>query len=164
MQFRKLCWVFYNPYVGTPCSSFPPNPFLTVPYRKYSLYEASVQDWSEILALAERWTFPEVKALCVRELEKHTILDVDRIVLYHQYHVDQNLLVPCYAALISREYPLTLDEVASFGRQLLIIAYTLYTREDQGGMVRADEAVLRCSYDGAREKITRCLTAIHARE
>ncbi|KAL1664383.1 HECT-domain-containing protein [Schizophyllum commune] len=60
--------------------------------------------------------------------------------------------------------PLTLDEVASFGRQLLIIAYTLYTREDQGGMVRADEAVLRCSYDGAREKITRCLTAIHARD
>ncbi|KAL1745181.1 HECT-domain-containing protein [Schizophyllum fasciatum] len=60
--------------------------------------------------------------------------------------------------------PLILDEVASFGRQLLIIAYTLFTREDQGGMVRADATVLRCSYEGAREKMTRCLTAIHARD
>jgi hypothetical protein len=93
---------------------------LTVPYRKYSLYEASVQDWSEILALAERWTFPEVKALCVRELEKLTILDVDRIVLYNQYHVDQNLLIPCYAALISREYPLTLDEGVRLGMEIAL--------------------------------------------
>ncbi|TRM60846.1 HECT-domain-containing protein [Schizophyllum amplum] len=60
--------------------------------------------------------------------------------------------------------PLTLDEVASFGRQLLTIAYTLFTREDQSGMVRADETVLRCSWENAREKITRCLTAIHARD
>ncbi|KAJ7725671.1 hypothetical protein DFH07DRAFT_251958 [Mycena maculata] len=62
-DFAKLLWVFYNP--------------------KYSLYDASVEDWSTILELAERWEFAEVKNLAVRELEKKDELpDIDRIVLY----------------------------------------------------------------------------------
>ncbi|KAJ7601929.1 hypothetical protein B0H17DRAFT_128796 [Mycena rosella] len=40
-DFAKLLWVFYNP--------------------KYSLYESTIEDWSTILELAQRWEFAEVK-------------------------------------------------------------------------------------------------------
>ncbi|KAJ7610056.1 hypothetical protein B0H17DRAFT_1341581 [Mycena rosella] len=63
-DFAKLLWVFYNP--------------------KYSLYESTVEDWSTILELAQRWEFAEVKNLAVRELEKLDLPDIDRIVLYHK--------------------------------------------------------------------------------
>ncbi|KAJ7498341.1 hypothetical protein B0H11DRAFT_2276039 [Mycena galericulata] len=58
-DFAKLLWMFYNP--------------------KYSLYDATVEDWSTILELACRWEFAEVKSLAVRELEKLELPDIDRI-------------------------------------------------------------------------------------
>lgn len=99
-DFCKLLWVFYNP--------------------KYSLYQASLEDWSAILSLADKWDFPEVKALCVRELEQLTFPDVERIALYRQYHIDENLLIPRYAALIARELPLTLEEGQRLGMEIAL--------------------------------------------
>ncbi|KAG2023355.1 hypothetical protein CC2G_001017 [Coprinopsis cinerea AmutBmut pab1-1] len=95
--FEKLCWVFYNP--------------------RYSLYDASVDDWSSILGLAHKWGFPQVKALAVRELEKKDFDDIDRIVVYHNNDVDRNLLIPRYAALCARETPLTLPEGMKLGME-----------------------------------------------
>ena len=63
--------------------------------------------------------------------------------------------------------PLSLDELVEFSKQLLNIAFTLYWRDGQGtghgeGNYVSDE--LRCSWDVVREKVTRCLVGIHARE
>jgi hypothetical protein len=41
--------------------------------------------------------------------------DIDRIVLYQRYDVDKKILVPRYAALCSREYPLTCEEGLQLG-------------------------------------------------
>ncbi|KAJ7503097.1 hypothetical protein B0H11DRAFT_2155079 [Mycena galericulata] len=100
-DFAKLLWVFYNP--------------------KYSLYDASIEDWATILELAERWAFAEVKNLAVRELEKKTELpDIDRIVLYHKFHVDETYLVPRYAALCERPELLTVEEGLRLGMEVVI--------------------------------------------
>ncbi|KAJ7072823.1 hypothetical protein C8F01DRAFT_1105354 [Mycena amicta] len=98
--FAKLLWVFYNP--------------------KYSLYDATVEDWSTILELAEKWGFAEVKNLCIRHLEKLEMLDVDRIVLYHTFNVDEKHLVPRYVALAERPELLTVEEGLQLGMQTVI--------------------------------------------
>lgn len=85
--------------------------------RKYSLYETTAEDWTAILDLAHRWSFPEVKSLAVRELEKLELPDIDRIVTYHKYDVDRTLLIPRYAALVQREQPLSLPEGMRLGME-----------------------------------------------
>lgn len=61
--------------------------------------------------------------------------------------------------------PLTVDELKSFSRQLLNIAFTLYWREDQtnvnDGVIPGS---LNLKWETVRQKITKCLQAIHARE
>ncbi|KAJ7287040.1 hypothetical protein C8J57DRAFT_1049973, partial [Mycena rebaudengoi] len=99
-DFRKLLWVFYNP--------------------KYSLYDTTVEEWSTILELAVRWGFAEVKNLAVRELEKLEIPDIDRIVLYRKYEVDESYLLPRYAALCQRPELLTVEEGLRLGMAVVI--------------------------------------------
>ncbi|KAJ6605091.1 hypothetical protein B0H10DRAFT_2077176, partial [Mycena sp. CBHHK59/15] len=99
-DFAKLLWVFYNP--------------------KYSLYDATVEDWSTILELAHRWDFAEVKSLAVREIEKLQMPDIERIVLYHQLKVDEHYLIPHYAALCERPEFLTVEENLRLGMEIVI--------------------------------------------
>ncbi|CAK5281709.1 unnamed protein product [Mycena citricolor] len=99
-QFAKLLWVFYNP--------------------KYSLYEASVDDWAGILELAFRWQFGEVKKLAIRELEKLEMADIDRIVLYRKFQVDESLLIMNYVALAQRTELITLEEGQRLGMEVVI--------------------------------------------
>ncbi|KAJ7496764.1 hypothetical protein FB451DRAFT_1008180, partial [Mycena latifolia] len=99
-DFAKLLWVFYNP--------------------KYSLYDATVEDWSTILELAHRWEFAEVKNLAVRELEKLELPDIDRIVLYKKFFVDDAYLIPRYAALCERPELLTVEEGLRLGMETVI--------------------------------------------
>ncbi|KAJ7125262.1 hypothetical protein C8R44DRAFT_619312, partial [Mycena epipterygia] len=99
-DFAKLLWVFYNP--------------------KYSLYDATVEDWSTILELAHRWEFAEVKTLAIRELEKLELADIDRIVLYHKFSVDESYLIPRYAALCERPELLTVEEGLKLGMGTVI--------------------------------------------
>lgn len=94
--------------------------FDALPHRKYSLYRAPPEDWTAILDLAHRWGFPEVKSLAVRELELLPLPDIDRIVTYHKYDVDRNLLLPQYSALCQRETPLTLQEGLRLGLETTI--------------------------------------------
>uniref|UniRef100_A0A8H7Y8P3 BTB domain-containing protein n=1 Tax=Psilocybe cubensis TaxID=181762 RepID=A0A8H7Y8P3_PSICU len=100
-QFENFLWVFYNP--------------------RYSIYEAGADVWETILTLAERWSFPEVKSLSVRELEKKSLTDVKRIKLYHLNNVDRNILIPRYAALCEREEPLTLEEGLDLGMETTLM-------------------------------------------
>jgi ubiquitin-protein ligase E3 C len=61
--------------------------------------------------------------------------------------------------------PLTLDELVAFGRQLLNIAFTLYWREDQTLLQKKNvSSQVRCTWEGVRDKVTKCLLDIHARE
>lgn len=76
-----------------------------------------MEDWETILRLSERWKFPEVKSLSIRELEKKDITDVKRIKLYHENNVDRNLLIPRYAALCEREEPLNFAEGMDLGME-----------------------------------------------
>ncbi|KAF8953195.1 hypothetical protein BDZ97DRAFT_1679881 [Flammula alnicola] len=101
-EFEKLLWVFYNP--------------------KYSLYEASIDDWNCILNLADQWDFNEVKELAVRELHKKKDLDlVTKMALYQKYKVDQRHLVPLYAELCRRDHPLNLDEAQILGIEATVL-------------------------------------------
>ena len=61
--------------------------------------------------------------------------------------------------------PLSLDELKSLSRQLLNVAFTLYWRDDQlhagdGGI----SGNSRYTWESVREKVTKCLLAIYARE
>lgn len=61
--------------------------------------------------------------------------------------------------------PLTLDEITAFSRKLLNIAFVLYWREDplnvqEGGI----PGLGKMKWEVVREKVTRCLQAVHARE
>ncbi|TFY75116.1 hypothetical protein EWM64_g8895 [Hericium alpestre] len=60
--------------------------------------------------------------------------------------------------------PLSLDELISFSRQLLNIAFILYWREDQAGVQEGSLPGFSLKWVDVREKITRCLQAIHARD
>ncbi len=71
--------------------------------------------WVAILRLAYDWSFPEVKALAIRELERKTINLVERIILYQECKVDQSLLVPLFAKLCSRDEPLSTEESLRLG-------------------------------------------------
>jgi ubiquitin-protein ligase E3 C len=61
--------------------------------------------------------------------------------------------------------PLMLDDLRRFSKQLLNIAVTLYWREEYATpgqyLITPD---LKCPWETVREKATRCLVAIHARE
>lgn len=103
-DFSRLLWVFYNP--------------------KYSIYDATVDDWSTILKLSYDWRFPEVKKLCCRELEKFTIAPLQKIELYQTYELDRKLLIPSYIAMCRRPEPLTIKEGRQLGLETALLLAT----------------------------------------
>jgi hypothetical protein len=94
VDFERFLWVFYNP--------------------KYSLYDADVEEWTSILKLAHLWEFSGVKTLALRELERLEIAPLKKIIMYHSYEVDRDLLQAAYIALTVRPEPITIEE----GREL----------------------------------------------
>lgn len=61
--------------------------------------------------------------------------------------------------------PLTLDELTSFSRQLLNIAFTLYSRDDQTSFIQGKvPGMMNLRWEAVREKVTKCLQAIHTRD
>lgn len=91
---------------------------------KYSLYEKPVEEWKVILELADKFNFPEIKELCVRELQKKSEAElplVERIALYARYKVNPSHIVPLYAELCKRDMPLTLIEAKMLGMEATII-------------------------------------------
>ncbi|KAK2467402.1 hypothetical protein APHAL10511_000637 [Amanita phalloides] len=105
VKFEKLLWVFYNP--------------------TYSLYDASIDDWTDILELAHEWSFTQVKRLAIRELQKKEIQTATRIALYLKYKVDCDFLVPLYAELCSRTESLSLEEAEEIGLPVAIVIFRL---------------------------------------
>ncbi|EAU81738.2 ubiquitin protein ligase [Coprinopsis cinerea okayama7 len=62
--------------------------------------------------------------------------------------------------------PLTLDELIAFTRQLLNIAFTLFWTDDQSSMQVGSVGGLggRYTWEVVRERVTRCLVSVHARD
>lgn len=60
--------------------------------------------------------------------------------------------------------PLTLDELTVFSRQLMNIALSLYMRNDQMYTQEGPISGLPIGWEIVREKVTKCLQAVHARE
>ncbi|KAJ8697050.1 hypothetical protein PTI98_006858 [Pleurotus ostreatus] len=107
-DLEKFLWVFYNP--------------------RYSLYDATFQEWSAILRLADLWGFCEVKSLCIRQLESMEIDIVDRLVLYQRFKVTEEVLIPRYVELCSRDELLTEAEATSLGISTTVMICSLRER------------------------------------
>jgi hypothetical protein len=105
-----------NPIILEDISSSAFACFLSVFYNpKYSVYDATPDQWSLILNLAQKWEFKEVELLCIRELEKLDLSPVDRIHIYQTFGLDSTLLIDSYATLTSRDEPIGLDEGMKLG-------------------------------------------------
>ncbi|TFK50929.1 hypothetical protein OE88DRAFT_1630838 [Heliocybe sulcata] len=120
-DFSRFLWVFYNPL--------------------YSLYNASIEEWTSILKLSYLWRFTEVKKLAVRELEKQYIAPVPKIALYQKYDVDRGLLLQSYSVLTKRAEPISMAEGLDLGLEtcLLLARARELARSDKG--VRASSPV-----------------------
>jgi hypothetical protein len=106
---------------------------------KYSIYDAGIEDWKDILNLADKWDFPEVKELAVRELHKKSDLDVvSKLALYREYNVDRRHLVPLYAILCKRPSSLTREEARILGLDTTVLIsaarQTLRAKPSDGGL------------------------------
>lgn len=93
--------------------------------------------------LAQRWIFPEVKKLAIRELEKLQMPDIERIHVYQEYDVDRRLLVERYAALCERQEPLTFEEGMKLGMatSLMIARARECVRSPSVGGMRSPSSV-----------------------
>ncbi len=87
------------------------------------MYDASIEDWSDILGLSHEWGFTEVKNHAIRELQKLYIPTAERIALYLKYSVGCEFLVPLYAELCSRSEFLALEEATFIGLPVAIIIF-----------------------------------------
>lgn len=122
--FACFLWVFYNP--------------------KYSIYNATPEQWSWILDLAQKWGFKDVQQLCIRELEKLDLSPVDRIHIYQKHGLDDALLLDSYETLTTRDEPIGMEEGIKLGlRTSLQIAQAreMSRGPDTGGGLRSPSAV-----------------------
>lgn len=116
-EFDRLLWVFYNPYVTTYASFSLP---LIFSCRRYSLYDANVEEWTTVLKLASQWDFVEVKALAIRELQARPIGPLQRILLYREYAVNEAHLHQAFTELAVRDESLNMDEGRLLGLETVL--------------------------------------------
>ena len=111
---------------------------------KYSIYNATPEQWSWILDLAQKWGFKDVQQLCIRELEKLDLSPVDRIHIYQKHGLDDELLLDSYETLTTRDEPIGMEEGIKLGlRTSLQIAQAreMSRGPDTGGGLRSPSAV-----------------------
>ncbi|KAF9558133.1 hypothetical protein CPC08DRAFT_709869 [Agrocybe pediades] len=130
-EFECFCWVFYNP--------------------KYSLYNASITEWSIILNLAHKWDFPQIKELVVRQLHLKPSVEFplhQKLALYEQYHVDIKSVIPLYVELCVRDRPLTLEECRVLGMEASWLVGVVRERVRVSGGTPRRDALSAASEDG----------------
>ena len=93
---------------------------ITNNFRKYSLYDANVEEWTSILKLAHQWEFVGVKTLALRELERLEIPPLRKIVIYHSYGIDRRLLKSAYTAFATRDKSITIEEGRELGLETVL--------------------------------------------
>jgi hypothetical protein len=118
--FADLCWVFYNTCVSitTLCCWSVDH---VLPHQsRYSIYTTTIERWTDILYLAQRWAFKEVEQLCIRELQKLSIPPIEKISIYQNFHLDRSLLAESFARVTVRPEPLNLEEGRKLGIEMAL--------------------------------------------
>ena len=73
----------------------------------------TTEEWAPVLNIADRFAFASVRELAIRKLLA-TASAVEKVVLGHRF-AERRLLIPGYAALVSRYCSLSLDEAVCLG-------------------------------------------------
>jgi hypothetical protein len=111
-------------------------------WRKYSIYSTTVESWTKILVLAQRWGFKEIEQLCIRELENLPIPPVEKIQIYQDFKIDRSRLLSSFAELTMRRTPLSLEEGQKVGLETAL--QIARARElSRGAHTKLNEAELR---------------------
>lgn len=77
---------------------------------------------------------------------------------------DEFFSLPSKGGGVAARNPLTRDEVLLLSKKLLNIAFVLYWTEEQTDIKRGIVPGLRLTWGGVRDRATKCLQAIHARQ
>jgi ubiquitin-protein ligase E3 C len=77
---------------------------------------------------------------------------------------DEFFSLPSKGGGVVARNPLTRDEVLLLSKKLLNIAFVLYWTEEQADIKNSVVPGLRLTWDGVRDRATKCLQAIHARQ
>lgn len=84
------------------------------------MWNASLEEWTSILALAHQWQFDEVKRLAVEEMEKLVIPAVEKAVLAQKYDVGRGWLETAYATLGARTDHLSIEDGYRLGLENVV--------------------------------------------
>jgi len=77
---------------------------------------------------------------------------------------DEFFSLPSKGGVVAARNPLTRDEVLLLSKKLLNIAFVLYWTEEQTGIKNGVVPGLQLTWDGVRDRATKCLQAVHARQ
>lgn len=77
---------------------------------------------------------------------------------------DEFFSLPSKGGVVAARNPLTRDEVLLLSKKLLNIAFVLYWTEEQTDIKNAIVPSLRLTWGGIRDRATKCLQAVHARQ
>lgn len=89
-------------------------------FRKYSVYEASIEEWKSILGLAHLWQCDEVRDLVFRELYELDVPHVERVLLATRFEARERWRVDALEALAWRRQPLSRKERKLLGKELTV--------------------------------------------
>jgi hypothetical protein len=81
----------------------------------YSIYDASIEEWTAILKQANQWAFDQLKEFAIRELNKLEIHPVQKIYIYQEYDVNRDHLREALTSLALRDEPITIEEGRKLG-------------------------------------------------
>ncbi|KZP04899.1 hypothetical protein FIBSPDRAFT_711825, partial [Athelia psychrophila] len=102
--------------------------FLSVFYPRqvpeFKFESSTIEEWSAVLRLSDKWGFKTVKNLAVSKIAPMAS-PIDMIVLGRRYSIDSYRLVDAYDAICLRPAPLTLEEGNRVGMEDVIKIMTI---------------------------------------
>lgn len=125
-------------------------------YREY--VRSSIIGRDEDISSINEWSEPDQAPswpplLLLSDLYTQVLLTMD----------DDEFFSSANAASAARN-PLTLDEIGAFSRRLLNIAFVLYWQDPLNVQEGSIPGLGKMMWEAVRDKVTRCLQAIHSRE
>lgn len=80
----------------------------------------SIEEWTSILTLSDKWNFAQLKTLATRELGSITS-NIEKIALSKKYNIgNPQWLLAAYRELCTRRYPLSQIEAEILGLEIVI--------------------------------------------
>lgn len=74
----------------------------------------AVDQWTSVLRLATKWTFPRLRALAIREIEPQATA-IDKVAIAREFGFGNAWLLPAFTAICQSSSWLTYDEAARLG-------------------------------------------------